>query len=94
LELSKVLFWDTDFQNINWETKARYVIERVVMYGTVADWRAIKEFYGIEKIRSEMLQSNNLDAKSLSFLSCVFNVPESQFKCYSQIQSRQGHWSY
>ena len=65
MNLSTVLFWDTDYNQIDWDSKARYVIERVVMYGTVGDWRVIQEYYGMDRIRDEMLQSHNPDAKTL-----------------------------
>lgn len=41
LQLSRVLFWDTDYDRIDWDKSARYVIERVVTHGFVEDWRAI-----------------------------------------------------
>ena len=30
LNLSKVIFWDTDYESIDWEKNARYVIARVI----------------------------------------------------------------
>ena len=92
MNLSKVIFWDTQYDTINWENKARYVIERVVMYGTVEDWNAIKSFYGMNRIKTEMLQARDLDSKTLSFLSCVFNTPKEQFRCYIEKQSQPQHW--
>lgn len=92
MNLSKVIFWDTQYDTINWENKARFVIERVVMYGTAEDWQRIKAFYGITRIKNEMLQSRDLDAKSLSFLSCVFNTPKEKFRCYTEKQSQPQHW--
>lgn len=92
MNLSKVIFWDTQYEQIDWVNKARYVIERVVMYGTVADWRAIQSFYGMERIKEEMLQSRDLDDKSMSFLSCIFNIPLQQFRCYTLKQSMPIHW--
>lgn len=92
MNLSKVIFWDTQYEQIDWVNKARYVIERVVMYGTVADWRAIQSFYGMERIKEEMLQSRDLDDKSMSFLSCIFNIPLQQFRCYTLKQSTPIHW--
>jgi len=91
---SRVLFWETDYDKIDWANKARYVIERVVKFGTVEDWRFIQQYYGMERIRDEMLQSRDLDLKTLSFLSVVFNIPQTQFRCYTQIQSNPGHWVY
>ena len=94
MNLSKVIFWDTDYATIDWDNKARYVIERVVVRGNWSDWLAIREYYGLERIREEMLQSRDLDPKSMSFLSVIFNIPKEQFRCYTQIQSSPGHWIY
>jgi hypothetical protein len=93
MNLSKVIFWDTQYENINWENKARYVIERVIMYGTVEDWHIIKAFYGLNRMKTEMLQSRDLDAKSLSFLSCIFDTPKEQFRCYTEKQLQPQHWA-
>jgi hypothetical protein len=92
MNLSKVIFWDTQYENINWENKARYVIERVIMFGTVQDWHIIKAFYGLNRMKTEMLQSRELDAKSLSFLSCIFDTPKEQFRCYTEKQLQPQHW--
>lgn len=94
MNLSKVIFWDTNYDTINWGNKARYVIEKVVMYGTVEDWNAIKAFYGMNRIKTETLQSRDLDAKTLSFLSCIFKIPKEQFRCYTERQSQPQHWIY
>lgn len=93
-QLSRVLFWDTDYDKIDWDGKARYVIERVVTRGNWSDWLAIHAYYGLERIRTEMLQSRDLDKKTLHFLSTLFDIPEEQFRCYTYIQSNPGHWVY
>jgi hypothetical protein len=93
-KLSKVLFWDTNYDTIDWSGSARYVIERVVKFGFIEDWRIIQQYYGMDKIRDEMLQSRDLDIKSLNFLSVIFDIPKEQFRCYTLIQSNPGHWNY
>lgn len=92
-QLSKVLFWDTAYDRIDWTHKARYVIERVVMFGTVSDWRAIQQFYGMERIKNELLQSRDLDLKTLHFLSIIFDIPKEEFKCYTHLHSPTAHWN-
>lgn len=94
INLSKVLFWDTDYTQIDYQKHARYVIERVVMYGNVRDWRAIKEYYGKRKIKQEVLQSRYLDEKSLNFLCCIFNLPKEKFRCYIIKQSSPIHLDF
>lgn len=92
--LTTSLFWDTDYKSIDWDRSARFVIERVVMFGTMTDWKTILQYYGRDKICSEMLQSTELDPKSLSFLSCIFDTPPEKFKCFTRIQSSRVHWTF
>ena len=94
MELSREIFWDTKYENIDLNGKAAYVISRVVQYGTIADWHSIVLYYGKQRIKQEMLCTLDLDPKSLSFLSCIFNLPKEQFACYKQIQSSLKHWIY
>lgn len=94
MRLSKNLFWDVDYNSISWDEGARFVIERVVMYGTMEDWRSILDYYGRDRVCEEMLQSRELDPKSMSFLSCIFDTPPEKFRCFKQIQSSRAHWTY
>lgn len=94
LQLPSILFWDIDASKLDYDAKARYVIGRVVMYGTLADWRAILAHYGPERVRDEMLKERYLDKKSLSFLSFYFEVSKTEFRCYTLQQSIPQHWDY
>lgn len=94
MQLSKVIFWDTDYSRINWEEKARFVISRVLMFGNISDWNAIKAFYGLDRIKNEMLQERYLDKKTLSFLCCIFDLPKEKFRCYIEQQSSLAHWNF
>jgi hypothetical protein len=94
MKLSKVIFWDTEYNSIDWDKNARYVIGRVLMYGTVEDYWTIKGYYGLDRIQEEMLQERYLDPRTLSFLSCILNTPQEAFRCYSEIQSQRGHWNF
>ena len=94
MNLSKVLFWDTNYDTIDWDNKSRFVIMRVVTRGNWSDWLAIKQYYGLEHIKAEMLQERYLDKKSVNFLSKFFNIPNTQFRCYTLQQSNPGHWDF
>jgi|SRR5690606_25189303 len=56
--LSKSLFWDTDIKQINWEHQYRAVIERVFERGNESDKKEITRFYGTEKVRQALEESN------------------------------------
>jgi hypothetical protein len=94
MNLSKYLFWDTNYNDIDWQGHARYVIERVLTRGTLEDWKQIKEYYGLQKIKEEAVQSRVLDKITLNFCSIFFGVPKEQFKCYTQEQSNQTPLNY
>ncbi len=44
MNLSRVLFWETNYDTIDWDKNVRYVIERVVTYGNMSDWNAIRAY--------------------------------------------------
>jgi hypothetical protein len=94
MNLSRVIFWDTDYDKIDWDNKARYVIQRVVTRGNWSDWTTILEYYGLERIKAEMLRERYLDKKTLNFLSKLFDIPKDQFRCYILQQSNPPHWDF
>lgn len=93
-DFSDYLFWDIDRTTLDLDSKVRYVIGRVVTHGMLKDWNLIKTYYGLERIKNEMLQERYLDKRSLSFLSCIFELPKEQFRCYTTQQSTPTHWDF
>ena len=91
MNFSPVIFWDVDTSKKDWQKSGRFVIGRVVRYGSVDDWRMAKAFYGIERIKHEMIEEPDLDRRTLSFLSCVLDIPKEQFKCYTTNRLHQAH---
>ena len=49
-KLRKALFWDTDFNKINWQEKSKAVINRVFQRGNEIEKEEITRFYGKEKV--------------------------------------------
>jgi len=88
------LFWDTNIETIDPEKNARSIIERVLMHGTVDDWREIKQFYGLKRIKNEVVEIRYLDKLTISFLCNYFNLQKEQFKCFPTEQSTQQLWNY
>lgn len=94
MNLRRVLFWDTDVDQIDYQKHASYVIERIVTYGSLNEWRQILEFYGRKKIIETVTRLRNLDDKSLNYLSHKFQIPKDQFRCYNKKQSAQPPFHY
>ncbi|RFZ91220.1 plasmid maintenance system antidote protein [Mucilaginibacter conchicola] len=50
-DIAKALFWDTDFEKIDWEKKYKTVIRRVFERGGEKEKEAVLRFYGQDKIK-------------------------------------------
>jgi hypothetical protein len=79
--LQRTLFWDVNPDLVDWQTHARFVVERVVTRGSLEDWREIVRYYGWERLGAEVVKIRSLDRKTLAFCSAVFEIPKEQFKC-------------
>jgi hypothetical protein len=91
-DISKTAFWDVNFDEIDFEKNSRDVINRVLMNGRLCDWKAINQFYGIEKIKHEIVQMRYLSNITLNFCSFFYNIPKEDFRCYRLKQSIPQHW--
>ena len=91
---SRHLFWETDYDQIDWDGKWRYVIERVVCYGDLSDWRRLQTRYGMKKIKEAILDARDLDPLTLNWMSDILNVPKSDFRCFKLKQLNPVHWDY
>jgi len=61
------LLWEYDWETIDFSRLATVVIERVIERGLPAEWQAIVDFYGVEKILQTAEKSTRLDAKHKHF---------------------------
>jgi hypothetical protein len=93
-QLNKAYFWDVDITQIDDEKSKRLIIERVINYGNLQEIKLIKEFYGVEVITSALCKLNYIDPKTLNFISLLFKIPKSKFKCYTRRQLTNQPWNY
>jgi hypothetical protein len=92
--LSPHVFWDVDVLTIEEEKNAIFIVQRVIQYGLLKDWKILVSSLGIEKLKTYILEIPDLDPVSLSFLSNLFNYEKSQFKCYKNRQLNPNFWNY
>jgi len=91
--LSGHLFWDTDKSSLLNNSSEIFILERVMEYGTIEDWRAINKFYKKEKLKKLVVQLKNISDKSFAFLSNYFDIPKEKFACYTKNQSQRNFWN-
>jgi len=78
----KRIFWDVNFEQIDYDAKANFVIERVFERGDVEDIRQCRRYYGDEKVTEALLKAKYLPLHTTYFVSAIFNIPIDNFRCY------------
>jgi len=80
---NKRIFWDVNFEKIDYDTKANWVICRVFERGDVEDIRQCRRYYCEEKIREALLNVKYLPLHTIYLASAVINEPLEKFRCYT-----------
>ena len=92
-KFSKNLFWDADISQMRMEDHAPYIIQRVMEFGQMDDWRLINHYYGLERITEECKKIRTLDPICLSFICTISHTKEEEYRCYHFRQSCQTPWN-
>lgn len=94
MNFDQSLFWDVDPSTLDPEQHEQFIIQRVVQRGSLHDWRELKAHYGLERIRKASTSARSLDSLTLNFLSKLFALPKSAFKCYTNRFSQEPQWPF
>lgn len=78
----KRIFWDVNFEALDYDAKANFVIERVFDRGDVQDIRNCRRYYGDEKVTEVLLNVKFLRESRIHLASAIINKPLNDFKCY------------
>jgi len=90
----KRIFWDVNFENIDYDAKASFVIERVFERGDVEDIRNCRRYYGDDTVREVLLKAKFLPLTRMYLASAVIDRPIQEFRCYTLRQSNPGLLPY
>ncbi|MCC6186210.1 MAG: hypothetical protein IT256_03565 [Chitinophagaceae bacterium] len=88
------IFWDVQFDTIDYDNRARFVIERVFERGDVEDIRQCRRYYGDDKIREILLKTQYLPERRIYLAAAVLAEPLTNFLCYKLRQSNPTHLPY
>jgi hypothetical protein len=92
-DFSPHLFWDVDIDLFDLEKYKTFFIQRVLEYGKMSDWNLIKKLYGLKEIENVALHARSLDAVTLAFVSNLFNIEKTEFRCYKHRQLYPTYWN-
>ena len=82
-----------DMELVNMDSCPSQIIQRVLEYGTIDDWRIIRTYYGLDKIVEVCRNLRSLDPIALSFISTISNTDETEYRCYRTKQSNPTLWN-
>ncbi|MCO5231594.1 MAG: hypothetical protein M9958_10605 [Chitinophagales bacterium] len=92
-DFSPHLFWDIDISKFDFHINKVQLVHKVLEYGKMKDWILIKELYGLEEIKVISLNLRTLDDVTLAFLSNLFQIDKTKFRCYKHKQSVPNLWN-
>ena len=91
--LPKHLFWDWDYDAIDWEAGYRSIIARVLERGNGEEWNELIRFYGEDTIINALKKEiKYLPDYIIGKICDHFHLDYVEMACYTQKQSRKGHW--
>jgi hypothetical protein len=91
-DISRTAFWDVNFDELDYDKNASFIMEKVFNYGLWNDQLAIMKYYGKERIRTEVVKGAYFKKKVLNFLCVIFDLQPADFTCYTRRQSHRQHW--
>ena len=83
---NKRIFWDVDFEHLEYDIRAQFVIERVFNRGDVEDIRQCRRYYGDNMVESVLLNAKFIADHRIHLASAILNQPLNAFKCYTKKQ--------
>lgn len=91
--MSPHLFWDVDVNSIEFDKHKAYIVQRVLEYGLLNDWKVLMSTLGIDDIVATCKQLRTLEPKALAFISLISKTPITEFRCYTTRQLNPTLWN-
>ncbi len=93
-KFEKRIFWDVNFEELDYNKYANWVIERVFDRGDVEDIRQCRRYYGDDKIKEALLNAKFISLNRIYLAAAVIDEPIQKFKCYILRQSNPTLYPY
>jgi len=90
-EISPCIFWDIDISKLDVKQDKNFIIERVYTRGFEKDEILLWKIYSWNEIKKTVVKLDELNEKTITYLSSILNIKEKKFKCY---EKKQFHLNY
>ena len=88
------IFWDVDYDKLDIDDKANFVIERVFERGDIEDIRQCRRYYGDKKVTDSLLNARFLPEHIMYFAAAIIDKDITEFRCYKLRQLNPGLYLY
>ena len=88
------LFWDVDTTKLDLNKRKAFLVNRVLDYGVMADWKQLVKDLGLNEIGNIATNLRDLDPRAMSFISLLTDRNIKEFRCYTLQQSNPKHWHF
>ncbi|MBN8703943.1 MAG: hypothetical protein J0M08_12825 [Bacteroidetes bacterium] len=83
-KVSNRAFWDVNYNSIDYNKHADYVIKKVFDLGTLDDIMEVLVCYGEEKVKDVIINADRLDSGAIEMAYIIFDVKPLDLKCYTK----------
>lgn len=96
LRFLKKYFWDIDFDKLNIQKSAIYVVERILEYGDEKAIRWLFKTYSKDLIKKVVMTRRGLSPKTANFWGIMLDIDKRKIRCLKTpyLEMRQMHWPY
>lgn len=92
-KLDPRLLWEYNLEKVDYSSMRNVIVQRVIERGWPEDWYFILNQYGIDGVKSAIVELPYLNDKDMNFVSHQFDIPLTTLKCYIKKQSAISHWT-
>ena len=93
-QFHKYLFWDIDYNKLDYDKYSDFIIERVFERGDVDDIRQCRRYYGDEEIAKALTNAKYLTKETIYLAIAILNNELTDYRCYRLAQLNPQHWQY
>lgn len=79
----KRIFWDVNFETLDYDKRASFVIERVFERGDVEDIMQCRRYYGDELIKNVLVNAKWLSLQTIYLACALFENNLTDYRCYN-----------
>ncbi len=95
-KLDKNLFWDIDFNQLDYQKHADFIIKRILEYGDKEMINWMFNHFTTSQIKKTLLTKRGISIKSANYWSLILNISKNKILCLKKQSQKKLRktWNY